>query len=125
MPWRADEHGTLAPKDRAEIETLLKGVFDKRRFLQLLRDFIVFGDTGSGIAKIRRAEARLYYDQPPCVFHRRCEHHDACDHQHAARPLEARPRSSTPNRPAAITRFDGRAKEKSRLLEARLGPVRK
>ena len=52
MPWRADAEGTLAPKGRAEIETLLRGVFDKRRFLQLLRDFVVFGETDDGIAKI-------------------------------------------------------------------------
>ena len=52
MPWRADAGGQLAPKGRPEIETLLKGAFDKRRFLQLLRDFIVFGDTGGGLVKI-------------------------------------------------------------------------
>lgn len=52
MPWRADASGTLAPKGTPEIETLLRGVFDKRRFLQLLRDFIVFGDPGRGLVKI-------------------------------------------------------------------------
>jgi type I restriction enzyme R subunit len=52
MPWRADAKGNLAPKGTPEIETLLKGAFDKRRFLQLLRDFIVFGDTGGGLIKI-------------------------------------------------------------------------
>lgn len=52
MPWRADASGTLAPKGKPEIETLLRGVFVKRRFLQLLRDFIVYGDTGGGLSKI-------------------------------------------------------------------------
>lgn len=52
MPWRTDAAGTLAPKGRAEIETLLKGAFDKRRFLQLLRDFIVFGEAEAGLIKI-------------------------------------------------------------------------
>lgn len=31
---------------------MLKGVFDRRRFLDLLKDFIVFGDTGSDVIKI-------------------------------------------------------------------------
>lgn len=52
MPWRTDASGTLAKKGMPEIETLLKGAFDKRRFLQLIRDFIVFGDTGGGLVKI-------------------------------------------------------------------------
>jgi type I restriction enzyme R subunit len=30
----------------------LKGVFDKRRFLALVKDFIVFGDKGDGVVKI-------------------------------------------------------------------------
>src|SRR5690606_38039568 len=50
--WRTQADGSLAPKGRAEIEILLKGAFDKRRLLQLLRDFIVFGDTGGGLIKI-------------------------------------------------------------------------
>jgi type I restriction enzyme R subunit len=52
MPWRTDASGTLAKKGVPEIETLLKGAFDQRRFLQLIRDFIVFGDTGGGLVKI-------------------------------------------------------------------------
>ena len=35
-----------------ELEAVLKGVFDKRRFLDLVKDFIVFGDTGSDTVKI-------------------------------------------------------------------------
>ena len=35
-----------------ELETLIEGVFEKTRFLALIRDFTVFGDTGSGIVKI-------------------------------------------------------------------------
>jgi type I restriction enzyme, R subunit len=30
----------------------LKGVFDRRRFLDLIKDFVVFGDTGSDVVKI-------------------------------------------------------------------------
>lgn len=54
MPWRtitgADDDFT--PHGPREMETLLRGVFDKSRFLALLRDFIVFGDKGAGPFKI-------------------------------------------------------------------------
>ncbi|MBI1209739.1 MAG: HsdR family type I site-specific deoxyribonuclease [Azospirillum sp.] len=52
MPWRTVEGDDPAPRGTPELETLLKGVFAKRRFLDLIRDFIVFGDTGSGVVKI-------------------------------------------------------------------------
>jgi type I restriction enzyme, R subunit len=52
MPWRTVAGDDLAPKGTPELETLLKGVFEKRRFLELLKDFIVFGDAGGGVAKI-------------------------------------------------------------------------
>lgn len=52
MPWRTTDGTSVAPKGAPEMATLCEGVFEKGRFLALLRDFIVFGDTGSGIAKI-------------------------------------------------------------------------
>jgi type I restriction enzyme R subunit len=52
MPWRTMTGDDLEPKGTPELEILLRGVFDKRRLLELLKDFIVFGDTGSGSAKI-------------------------------------------------------------------------
>jgi type I restriction enzyme R subunit len=52
MPWRTVTGDELATKGTPELETVLKGVFDRRRFLDLVKDFIVFGDTGSGITKI-------------------------------------------------------------------------
>ena len=51
MPWRTIEGYGLV-KGMAELEILLKGAFEKRRLLALLKDFIVFGDTGSGLVKI-------------------------------------------------------------------------
>jgi type I restriction enzyme, R subunit len=42
----------VAPKGTPELETVLKGVFDRRRFLDLVKDFVVFGDTGSDVIKI-------------------------------------------------------------------------
>jgi type I restriction enzyme, R subunit len=52
MPWRTIDGSDLAPKGTPELETVTKGVFEKRRFLDILRDFIVFGDTGQGLTKI-------------------------------------------------------------------------
>lgn len=52
MPWRTVDGDEVAPKGAPELETLLKGVLDKHRFLEQLKDFIVFGDTGSGLVKI-------------------------------------------------------------------------
>ncbi|KRP85207.1 DEAD/DEAH box helicase [Bradyrhizobium pachyrhizi] len=52
MPWRTVMGDDLAAKGTPELETVLKGVFERRRFLALMKDFIVFGDTGSDVAKI-------------------------------------------------------------------------
>lgn len=54
MPWRSvtGEAGDFTPAGPNEMATLLRGVFDKARFLALLRDFTVFGDTGGGPFKI-------------------------------------------------------------------------
>ena len=52
MPWRTVSGDDLAPKGTPELETVLRGVFNRRRFLDLIKDFIVFGDTGSGVSKI-------------------------------------------------------------------------
>src|SRR5208282_3302003 len=52
MPWRTITGDDLAPKGSPELETVLKGVFDRRRLLDLMKDFIVFGDTGSDVVKI-------------------------------------------------------------------------
>jgi type I restriction enzyme R subunit len=49
MPWRTIEGETLAPVFLPQLEVLLRGVFDKRRFLDLIRHFIVFEeDTSDG-----------------------------------------------------------------------------
>jgi len=48
MPWRTIGGETVAPSEIPQLEVLLEGVFEKRRFLQLVRDFIVFEDEGGG-----------------------------------------------------------------------------
>jgi type I restriction enzyme R subunit len=52
MPWRTVTGDDLAPGGMPELETVLKGVFDRRHLLDLLKDFIVFADTGSDVSKI-------------------------------------------------------------------------
>lgn len=54
MPWRTvtGADGDFTPHGPREMETLLRGVFERARFLALLRDFIVFGDRGDGPFKI-------------------------------------------------------------------------
>ena len=52
MPWRTVDGSTIAPKGAPELETVIGGVFEKNRFLALIRDFTVFEDTGAGAAKI-------------------------------------------------------------------------
>ncbi|MBY5735602.1 type I restriction endonuclease subunit R [Rhizobium leguminosarum] len=54
MPWRSvtGADGDFTPHGPYEMDTLLRGVFDKERFLALIRDFTVFGDRGEGPFKI-------------------------------------------------------------------------
>ncbi|MGH9795168.1 MAG: type I restriction endonuclease subunit R [Candidatus Acidiferrales bacterium] len=51
MPWRTIEGTDVAPRKSLELEVLMRGALDKRRFLDLLRHFIVFEDTGKSIEK--------------------------------------------------------------------------
>jgi type I restriction enzyme R subunit len=48
MPWRTIEGQELASPLLPQLEVLIKGVFEKRRVLDLLRHFIVFEDSGDG-----------------------------------------------------------------------------
>jgi len=52
MPWRTVNGVEVLPALAPEADTLIAGVFDKRRFLELLSDFTLFLDTGSGAVKI-------------------------------------------------------------------------
>lgn len=52
MPWRTTDGKVIAPKGSPEMAVLIEGVFEKRRFLDLIHDFSVFGNTGSGLIKI-------------------------------------------------------------------------
>ena len=48
MPWRTIEGDAVAPSTLMQLEVLVKGVFEKGRFLDLVRHFMVFEDEGNG-----------------------------------------------------------------------------
>ena len=50
-PWRTIDGQELAPAFCTELQVAIEGVFEKRRFLSLLRDFIVFEDDGGALVK--------------------------------------------------------------------------
>ncbi len=47
-PWRTIAGEALADPDLPQLQVLLAGAFERRRFLALVRDFIVFEDDGGG-----------------------------------------------------------------------------
>jgi type I restriction enzyme R subunit len=47
-PWRTIAGETLAPASMPELQVMIQGVFDKRHFLDLLENFMVFEDEGGG-----------------------------------------------------------------------------
>jgi type I restriction enzyme, R subunit len=51
MPWRTIGGETIAPPTIPQLEVLMRGVFDQRRFLDLVRHFLVFEDDGSTLTK--------------------------------------------------------------------------
>lgn len=48
-PWRTISGEGLADPRTPELQVIIKGVFEKRRFLNLLRHFLVFEDAGGGM----------------------------------------------------------------------------
>ena len=53
MRWRTIDGRELAPDTTPQLQVLMSGMFEKRRFLDLMRHFVVFQDTDSGnVSKI-------------------------------------------------------------------------
>ena len=52
VPWRTVDGKEIAKKGLPELSTLIDGVFEKRRLLDFIKDFIVFSDTGEELVKI-------------------------------------------------------------------------
>jgi type I restriction enzyme, R subunit len=69
MPWRTVTGDDLAPKGVPELETLLKGVFDKRRFLDLFKDFVVFGEIETKDKQLQTVKILAAYHQFHAVRH--------------------------------------------------------
>jgi len=51
MPWRTVTGEEVAPKGTPELETLVRGLFERRFFLDYILNFIVFEDDGSKLIK--------------------------------------------------------------------------
>ncbi|HQL08146.1 MAG TPA: type I restriction endonuclease subunit R [Lentisphaeria bacterium] len=51
MPWRTVDGTGVAPKGTPELETLIRGVFEPRRFLDYVLNFVVFEDDGAKVIK--------------------------------------------------------------------------
>src|SRR5690606_34833915 len=51
MPWRTTDGLTLASEAMPQVDVLLRGVFEKRRLLDLIRNFVVFEDDGESVQK--------------------------------------------------------------------------
>jgi len=61
MPWRTIEGKELADTRLPQLEVVLKGVFDKRRLLDMIRYFIVFEDAGGGVLVKKMAGYHQYH----------------------------------------------------------------
>lgn len=51
MPWRTVDGDAIGPKGTPELDVLLRGIFERERFLDLIQHFIVFEDDGAGVIK--------------------------------------------------------------------------
>lgn len=60
-PWRTIDGRGDAPAGTSELQVLLEGVFEPRRFLDLLRYFIVFEDYGGGTLIKKMAGYHQYH----------------------------------------------------------------
>ncbi|MFH1968770.1 MAG: type I restriction endonuclease subunit R [Verrucomicrobiota bacterium] len=61
LPWRTIEGEELADTRLPQLQVMLSGVFDKQRFLDLVRYFIVFEDVGGGATVKKMAGYHQYH----------------------------------------------------------------
>lgn len=52
MPWRTNDGHKVAPKGDPELSVLIEGIFEHQRFLNLFRDFTVYGERDGSLVKI-------------------------------------------------------------------------
>ena len=61
MPWRTIDGSGLADEHLSQLQVVIEGVFDRRRFLDLVRYFIVFEDVGNGVLIKKMAGYHQYH----------------------------------------------------------------
>ncbi|MCG2738634.1 MAG: type I restriction endonuclease subunit R [Syntrophaceae bacterium] len=61
LPWRTIEGEELADTRLPQLQVMLAGVFEKRRFLHLIKYFIVFEDEGGGVLAKKMAGYHQYH----------------------------------------------------------------
>ena len=61
MPWRTIDGSGLADEHLSQLQVVIEGVFDRRRFLDLIRYFIVFEDAGNGVLIKKMAGYHQYH----------------------------------------------------------------
>jgi type I restriction enzyme, R subunit len=61
MPWRTIEGEALADAKLPQLQVVIEGVFEKRRFLDLIRYFTVFEDAGGGVLAKKMAGYHQYH----------------------------------------------------------------
>src|ERR1035437_7130657 len=61
LPWRTIEGEELADARLPQLQVVLEGLFEKRRFLDLIRHFIVFEDTCGGTLSKKMAGYHQYH----------------------------------------------------------------
>ncbi|MEH2410469.1 type I restriction endonuclease [Nostoc sp.] len=63
LPWRTIDGEDFPAKGTAELEVLIQGIFDKRRFLEQVLHLIVFEENGTSISKklLRRPFCTIQY----------------------------------------------------------------
>jgi len=61
LPWRTVSGEELAAPNLPELQVVLQGAFDRRRFLDLIRHFVVFEDVGGGVLVKKMAGYHQYH----------------------------------------------------------------
>ncbi|MEM4254484.1 MAG: type I restriction endonuclease subunit R [Candidatus Woesearchaeota archaeon] len=51
MPWKTIDGKTIAPKNALQIDIMLKGMFEKQRFLDIIKNFVLFEKHHEKISK--------------------------------------------------------------------------
>jgi len=68
LPWRTIDNEDFPHQGETELEVLIQGIFDKRRFLELINHFMVFENNGVSISKqlLRRPFCTTPYPKTTC-----------------------------------------------------------